>query len=909
MLTVPLSRNQILRHDELLECIDRYGIQSANSISAAKDELLHNIEKQQEAIKPICDLLSAESAAHSAKLEELLNQQSKVSAYLSEDRRRRRCQAILDGLHFDGIDHRKEAISDASDGTFEWVFDDDEEFGSWLAHGEDLFCLFGKAGSGKSTLMRFLADDPRTRELLEQWASGSTLVTAEHYFWYPGRDMQKSHLGLLRGLLFKIISTDPHLACFLCPDRWNNDGQRFQTPWTRQTLLQSLKNLQHLKDTKVFLLVDGLDEYCPQENHRTLLQDLRALLGIPNLKICVSSRPWSEFELEFRDSPTMRLEDHNLEDIKQHASVEIEHAVSRAKRIDLETLNPEEKLELVAEVARHAKGVFLWVFLAVRALADRIKAGMDLAQLWGFLEDFPKDLDEYFREMIYKRISDTWREKSETAQALKLAMIAREGHFQNGSFISYWLLTTINTFDDERFAFNLRPRRVPLEEFQEMARKTKALLDRCARDLLQFDQYSENHYVTPPPGLGFVKFTHRSVLDFLMTAEMQELLERHTPPAFRRPDINSQLILARLKLIPDYMNSDRVFHHYTQVTFEFWNPFKQAPVAQDMLCEVDRVGLEYPLRLREWEDKDYAPSLVRSGLPGGGISSGCESGGHHTSVNELKTTASPAAKISRNPPDEDEGEELSQFPEGNYEYDSFLMLIGDALNRDVSNTNKIHSNEYEYANRQIFSQLSNALASLIGSGMTKTAFKALRESRAAELSEIVLMATLGTCEMYVTPRLAAAGVNRELLDAVLARDINLNKPTSPIHGTRRTVWDMFLRIWVRQAWERDFQPAPGQRLEEVRSSLPESDGKAWHVVRRLLEHGASTTGLCCVGRSYDCNTTSNILKHDCCLYPILDVLHVCTPVEFHGQLSELLALLSSIDRRAHKRKAKLITSM
>ena len=54
-------------------------------------------------------------------------------------------------------------------GTHEWLFDERLGFAPWLA-GKDqrpVFWIYGKPGSGKSTLMKFAMDHPESRKLLE----------------------------------------------------------------------------------------------------------------------------------------------------------------------------------------------------------------------------------------------------------------------------------------------------------------------------------------------------------------------------------------------------------------------------------------------------------------------------------------------------------------------------------------------------------------------------------------------------------------------------------------------------------------------------------------------------------------------------------------------------------------------
>lgn len=106
-------------------------------------------------------------------------------------------QRILSSLAFSDMHGRFEIVETAHFKTFEWIFGDrpqeiDEEedevgeeqeqkesnadpsagklFSEWLSSGQGIFHISGKLGSGKSTLMKFLCDHPRTKTELLKWA-------------------------------------------------------------------------------------------------------------------------------------------------------------------------------------------------------------------------------------------------------------------------------------------------------------------------------------------------------------------------------------------------------------------------------------------------------------------------------------------------------------------------------------------------------------------------------------------------------------------------------------------------------------------------------------------------------------------------------------------------------------------
>lgn len=64
----------------------------------------------------------------------------------------------LSVLRFDSMRARESDIVQAYEETYEWIFSGDRKwnFLEWLRTGDGVFWIAGRAGSGKSTLMKFL---------------------------------------------------------------------------------------------------------------------------------------------------------------------------------------------------------------------------------------------------------------------------------------------------------------------------------------------------------------------------------------------------------------------------------------------------------------------------------------------------------------------------------------------------------------------------------------------------------------------------------------------------------------------------------------------------------------------------------------------------------------------------------
>jgi len=243
-------------------------------------------------------------------------------------------QAILTTLDFAQRPARYDGIPDAHQKTFTWIFHTPAaselappraDFSHWLRSGEGVFWIAGRPGSGKSALMKFTADHALTREMLSEWAAPQSAYIGTHYFWSAGTDMQRSQEGLLRSLLFEIMRQVPSLVPVLCPQRWNGNIPPDPSQWRLRELqhaLAAVKGLQHLP-LRFCFFIDGLDEF--DGDHSEICETVTDLCESPNIKICVSSRPWNVFEDALGGDDAHRLNVHDLtrEDILNYAQARL----------------------------------------------------------------------------------------------------------------------------------------------------------------------------------------------------------------------------------------------------------------------------------------------------------------------------------------------------------------------------------------------------------------------------------------------------------------------------------------------------------------------------------------------------------------------------------------------------------
>lgn len=313
---------------------------------------------------------------------------------------------LLMKLSFDEMFGRQERIPDNFQGTFQWIYSEPQDpdkpwdsFSSWLTQGRSIYWITGKAGSGKSTLMRMLLYN-HNDELLHQWSKGDLLIKASFFFWNSGSKLQMSQEGLLRSLLQQAIKQRLKQPS----ERLTKSLEAFSLTIqaTERIQFKELEQLFRLlveeddEPVKYFFLIDGLDEV--DGDKYALVSLVHTLAAYPNVKICVSSRPWVVFEDGFRQQPSLMLQFLTYNDITLYVRKKL---TAQPAFRELAWGYPGNAEELVNEITAKASGVFLWVTLAVDSLIQGLADGDRIDDLRHRLDELPEELEELFQKMLH----------------------------------------------------------------------------------------------------------------------------------------------------------------------------------------------------------------------------------------------------------------------------------------------------------------------------------------------------------------------------------------------------------------------------------------------------------------------------------------------------------------------------
>ncbi|KAH7024896.1 uncharacterized protein B0I36DRAFT_332190 [Microdochium trichocladiopsis] len=296
-------------------------------------------------------------------------------------------------LDFPQINARKDAIQSELGKTCRW-FLEHPKYVNWAYDEVDeeppdrsaMLWIRGKAGTGKSTMMKFLFAEAR-----EQQSTTDNTTIVSFFFHARGELLEKSIEGMYRSLLRQILVLRSEL-------RWILDDSEAFPPGSGDILpnLNFLKKLlrEAILSTgkrRLVCFIDALDE-CNEDDVRDMVQffedvsDITTEKKIP-FRVVFSSRPYPYIQVDESILITLENEPGHAEDLAQYVQKRLK--VSQQARTGLE-----------GQILEKASGVFLWVVLVVGILnKEASRGGLALRRR---LSDIPPTLSQLFKEILLR---------------------------------------------------------------------------------------------------------------------------------------------------------------------------------------------------------------------------------------------------------------------------------------------------------------------------------------------------------------------------------------------------------------------------------------------------------------------------------------------------------------------------
>lgn len=251
--------------------------------------------------------------------------------------------------------------------------------------------------------MKFVATHDRTQSALRKWAGKHELLILQSFFWNVGTQLQKSHTGMLRGILHNILEKYHDLIPAVFPRLYSDKQPIIDHDAPTQVELKiAFEQLvaRSAPFLRICVFIDGIDEF--EGDYRDMSQSL-CLIASNTMKVVVSSRPINACLNVFRGCPTLRLQDLTRNDMDIFIR---DRLSSQLMMRDLQYESPEKARALIPEILEKAEGFFLWVRLVIKLLLDGLEDGDDVDDLIPKLRALPTDLRDLYSRMMSKMQPD-----------------------------------------------------------------------------------------------------------------------------------------------------------------------------------------------------------------------------------------------------------------------------------------------------------------------------------------------------------------------------------------------------------------------------------------------------------------------------------------------------------------------
>ncbi|PCD32307.1 hypothetical protein FGRA07_09559 [Fusarium graminearum] len=317
-------------------------------------------------------------------------------------------EMVLSRLWFRKIHDRRETVTGAHRKTLRWALYPPrdkalwDDLSRWLRKPsqDGIYWISGKAGSGKSTLMKYNYTEERTKMLLKEWSRPASYILADFFFFDLGTEEQKTFEGLSRALLYQLLKPDKSLVHQALPGMVRELRETDKTP-----SLPSISEIRHAFSVitrqtnmpKCCIFIDGLDEF--KGDVRESISLIQELGKSDRIKVLVSSRPIPACVSAYQHLPKLHLQNLTRGDIEAFVEDTIgchQYMKRLLKR------SPSGARILLKQLVDKSSGVFLWVVLACRSLLSGFDDCDRLPELQKRVDELPPELEDLFDVMLGK---------------------------------------------------------------------------------------------------------------------------------------------------------------------------------------------------------------------------------------------------------------------------------------------------------------------------------------------------------------------------------------------------------------------------------------------------------------------------------------------------------------------------
>ncbi|KAH9955382.1 hypothetical protein BGW80DRAFT_1467116 [Lactifluus volemus] len=277
-------------------------------------------------------------------------------------------------------------------GTATW-FTRGHTYQDWKTSGSgSLFWVHGKAGSGKTILSSAIVDDFKQ--------SLDTRPSHMVYFFFDFKDAAKQDIHALQTSLLVQLCRQSNLCFKALFDLYSTHDKGEQQP-SESALSYCLRAMfRVLGQVPIYLIIDALDE-CPNtsksigapRSRQKVLEFLKELveLHLPNLHICVTSRPELDIQNTFQQLAHLKISLHDEDGQKQDIAEYVHSVIYSDNELVMKKWRQEIKDLVIKALSEKADGMFRWVVCQLETLRECLARNVERV-----LSELPESLDETY---------------------------------------------------------------------------------------------------------------------------------------------------------------------------------------------------------------------------------------------------------------------------------------------------------------------------------------------------------------------------------------------------------------------------------------------------------------------------------------------------------------------------------
>ncbi|KAJ6094564.1 hypothetical protein N7467_002077 [Penicillium canescens] len=343
--------------DDYSKLIDRY---EATEISEIRDSKLEQLNYSRRILEDLRDLVEATSKQSQA------NNQDQYERALLQD------FAPRDGGWEDHKNINPAKVKD----TCEWFFKD-ERFRKWRnTNTSSVLWVSASPGCGKSVLSRALID--------EQHLYRSVATTVCYFFFKDGAESRMHATDALSAILHQLAH-----------------GQKLSTNFSELWQIL-LKCVESPNTGEIVVLLDALDE-CKSESWKSLLEKLK-------LKFLITSRPYDDIELQFREF--LKVSTYFAFDADENSG-EIGKDIDKGidAKMENDTIFEEKDRLLIAKRLKSMEQrTYLWLHLTFNIIQESPSSFEQWADLEELLSHLPQKVSDAYEKILSRSKDETHTE-------------------------------------------------------------------------------------------------------------------------------------------------------------------------------------------------------------------------------------------------------------------------------------------------------------------------------------------------------------------------------------------------------------------------------------------------------------------------------------------------------------------